>query len=111
MAGFDVFTLHELLQHADDLLQDAEYGKLVLITNQDRPTFLAIPFDDRLLEYGIHRAMALSLFESGLLTLAQAAQLATLALEEFIELLGAVGIPAVNYPPEELDAETEAALS
>ena len=62
------------------------------------------------MEHGLNRAMALYLFENGLLTLAQASQLATLSLEEFIELLGEVGIPAVDYPPEELDEEVERTL-
>jgi predicted HTH domain antitoxin len=110
MEGLDVFTVNELSQRMADLLEDAQHGRLVLITNQDRPTFLAVPFDDRLLEHGLNRAIALHLFENGLLTLAQASQLAMLSLEEFIELLGEVGIPAVDYPPEELNEEVEHAL-
>lgn len=109
MEGFDVFTDVDLHQRPDDLFRDAENDRLVLITNHNRPAFLAVPFDERLLAHGINRALALRLFETGLLTLSQAAQLAAIALEEFIELLGAVGISAVDYPPEELDAEVEAA--
>ena len=40
-----------------------------------------------------------------LVTLAQGARLAAATPEEFIDLLGAAGIPAVDYPPEELDDE------
>lgn len=107
MQRLNIFTVNELSQRTAELLEDAQHGRLVLITNQDRPTFLAVPFDERLLEHGLHRAMALHLFESKLLTLAQASQLATLSLEEFIELLGEVGIPAVDYSPEELNEEVE----
>ena len=56
-----------------------------------------------------HRAMALRLFEQRLATLAQAASLAAMAPEEFVVLLGAAGIPAVDYPPEELDDEVDVA--
>jgi predicted HTH domain antitoxin len=50
--------------------------------------------------------MALRLFESRQMILAQAARLADLSLEEFIELLGGAGIPVVDYPPEELQDES-----
>lgn len=43
------------------------------------------------------------------LTLARAARLAAMTLEEFVELLGQAGIPAADYPPEELDDEFRAA--
>jgi predicted HTH domain antitoxin len=54
--------------------------------------------------------MALDLFESGGATLAQAAKLADLSVEAFIELLGQTGVPAVDYAPEELVEELEIAL-
>jgi predicted HTH domain antitoxin len=47
--------------------------------------------------------MALHLYEAGHATMAQAAKLAGLALEDFIELLGKAGVPAVSYPAEELE--------
>jgi predicted HTH domain antitoxin len=52
----------------------------------------------------------LSLFEAGLTTLAQAARIAGLSLEELVGLLGELGINAVDYPTQELDEELEAAL-
>ena len=48
---------------------------------------------------------ALRLFEQRQITLVQAARLAAMPPEEFVALLGAAGIPAVDYPPEELDDE------
>ena len=54
--------------------------------------------------------MALHLFRSHQLTLAQSAKMAGLSLEAFIELLGEVGIPAVDYSPEELEEEMTVAL-
>jgi predicted HTH domain antitoxin len=51
--------------------------------------------------------MAIDLFETGAVTLSQAAQIAALSAEEFIELLGEEGVPAVDYPPDELDSELE----
>ncbi len=105
METFDVFPVSALSQRMDDFLQDAQRGRLVVITNQNRPAFLAVPFDERLLQYGINKAIALHVFEAGILTLSQAALLASVSLEDFIELLGEVGISAVDYPPEYLEEE------
>ena len=71
---------------------------------------MAAPFDDRLLALGVHRALALRLFEQHHLTLVQAARLAGMTAEEFMGLLGDAGVPAVDYPPEELKDEISAAL-
>jgi predicted HTH domain antitoxin len=59
---------------------------------------------------GVHRALALGLFESGTVTLTQAARLPGLDQVSFLALLAHAGIPAVDYPPEELEAELAAAL-
>ena len=53
--------------------------------------------------------LALRLFEKRHLTLVQAARLAGLSAEEFLALLGEAGIPAADYPAEELDEEVGAA--
>ena len=109
MEPLDVFTVRDLRQRSGDLLRDAEQGRLALITKHGRPAILAVPFDERLLSHGIHRAVALHLFEAEQVTLAQAARLAGLSLEGFVELLGQAGIAAVSYPPEDLAEEVEAA--
>jgi prevent-host-death family protein len=83
MEPLDVFTVRDLRQRSGDLLRDAERGKLALITKHGRPAILAVPFAERLLSYGIHRALALNLFETG--------------------------IAAVSYPAEDLEDEVEAA--
>lgn len=72
---------------------------------------MAEPFDvftvrDLRLRSG-DQAMALDLYEAGRATLAQAAKLADLSMEAFIELLGKAEVPAVSYPPEDLVEELE----
>ena len=52
---------------------------------------------------------ALALFKAGETTLAQSSKIADLSLEEFVGLLGHSGIPAVDYPPDELVEELLAA--
>ena len=105
MEPLDVFTAQDLARRPEDLFRDAEQGKLALITKDGRPAMVAVPFDERLLDLGVHRAMAVHLFESGQVTSSQGARLAGVSLEEFIEILGTLGIPVVDYPPEELEEE------
>ena len=109
MDPVDVFSVRDLRQRSGELLRDAENGHVALITKHGRPAILAVPFDARLLDLGVHRALALHLFENRLLSLTQAAKLAAIAVEEFVELLGRTGVPAVDYPPEELHDEISAA--
>lgn len=105
----DVFSVRDLRLRSGELLRDAEQGRLAVITKHGRPAILALPFDERLLKHGVARALALHLFEAGRVTLVRAAKLAEIPVEEFVELLGAAGVDAVSYPPEELEAEVEAA--
>lgn len=76
----------------------------------DSDALLAVPFDERLLALGAHRCLALSLFEGGQLTLSQAAKVAGLTLDAFLDLLGEAGIAAVDYPPEDLARDLKHAL-
>ena len=109
MDPLDVFSARDLRQRSGDLLKGAESGRLAIVTKHGRPAIVAVPLDSRLMELGVHRALALHLFEKRQVTLAQAAKVACVPVEEFIELLGTVGMPAVDYPPEELDDEISAA--
>lgn len=61
------------------------------------------------LDHGARRALALHLFENGRLTLTQAAKVAGMITHDFVSLLGEAGIPAVDYPPEELEEDLAAA--
>jgi len=109
MEDFDVFSVRDLRNRSGDLLRDAEAGKVSLITKRGTPAILALPFDEHLLRNGVHRALGLHLFESGRMSLAQAAKVAGLSVEEFVALLGEAGIPAVDYAPDELKEEMDIA--
>jgi predicted HTH domain antitoxin len=54
--------------------------------------------------------VTLHLFGEGRMTLSRASKVAGLSIEEFMELLAQAGIPAVDYPPEELMDELKIAL-
>lgn len=105
-----VFSDRDLRQRSAELLRNAEDGRFAVVTKHGRPAILAVPFDDRLLEVGVYRALAVRLFEQRHLTLAQAAKVADLRVEEFMELLEQSGVAAVSYPPSELDDELRTAL-
>ncbi|NER51219.1 MAG: UPF0175 family protein [Symploca sp. SIO1A3] len=49
--------------------------------------------------------LAAKLFETGRLSLGQAAELSEYSKPTFMELLGKVGIPVFDYPPEDLEQE------
>ena len=104
------FSVRDLRQRSSELLRNAEDGRIAVVTKHGRPTILAVPFDDRLLDVGVHRALALHLFEQTHLTLAQAAKVADLGVEEFVDLLDQSGVAAVDYPPSDLDEELRAVL-
>jgi predicted HTH domain antitoxin len=80
-------------------------GKLSLVTKRGKSVFLAVPFKEELLEVGLYSVLAVSLYREGILTLGKAAKLADQSIEEFIERLGKLGIPIVDYPAIELDEE------
>ena len=109
MEAVNVFSVRDLRQHSGKLIKDAEKGHLALITKHGRPAILAVPFDEKLLELGVQRALALRLFEGRHLTLSQAAKLAAVSTEDFIALAGAAGAIVVDYPPEDLGEEVATA--
>lgn len=110
MQAVEVFSARDLRNRSGELIKHAEQGHMTVITKHGKPSMLAIPFDENLLRHGIQRTMALHFVQSRQMTLAQAARFAGIDLEAFIELLGSSGIDAVDYPPEELEAELEHAL-
>jgi predicted HTH domain antitoxin len=101
----DTFTVRDLREHTGQLIHDAEIGKLSLITKHGRPVFLAVPFNEDLLELGLRTAMAIKLYQDETLTLEKSAKLADLSLEVFLEKLGSLGISAVNYSTHDLKKE------
>ncbi|HUT34088.1 MAG TPA: type II toxin-antitoxin system prevent-host-death family antitoxin [Planctomycetota bacterium] len=110
MGKLDVFTVRDLRERTGELIRDAEQGRVSVVTKHGRPAFVAVPFDKRMLELGVQRALAVRLFEEDVLGLSQAAKFAGLCIEDFLGVLSAAGVPAVDYPPEELDAEMEAVM-
>ncbi len=101
----DTFTVRDLRERTGTLIHDAEEGKLSLVTKRGQPVFLAVPFNEELINTGLKTVLAISLYKEGILTLGKAAKLACHSVESFIEKLGNLGIAAVNYSANELTEE------
>jgi len=101
----ETFNIRDLRQRTGDLVRAAEGGRLSVVTKHGRPVFVALPMSDRLLASGVHQALAIHLFEAGVLSLSKAARLAEISAERFIDLLGASGIDAAAYEPGEVGDE------
>ena len=101
----ETFSVRDLRERTGELVHDAEKGKLALVTKRGQPIFLAVPFSEELLEIGLRPALAVNLYNENVLTLGKAAKLAGQTLEVFIENLGKLGIPIVDYSAKDLDKE------
>lgn len=101
----DTFTVRDLRERTGELIKDAEEGHLSLVTKHGQPVFIAVPFKDELINWGIHVALAMHLYEENVLSLSKAAKLAQESIESFIEKLGMFNIPVVNYAVEDIEKE------
>jgi prevent-host-death family protein len=101
----DTFTVRDLRERTGELIRDAEEGRLALVTKHGQPVFIAVPFDEWLVRFGLPVALAMRLYEEGVVSLGQASRIAGLAEEEFIERLGAAGVAAARYAADELESE------
>jgi prevent-host-death family protein len=104
----ETFSIRDLRERSGELVREAEAGHLSIVAKHGRPLFVAVPMDENLLKEGVGVALALRLYAEKTVSLGKAAKLAQLSLEEFIARLGVMGIPAVDYPAEELDEELAA---
>ena len=106
-AATEAFTVRDLRERTGELIRGAEEGHLSVVTKHGNPVFVAVPFDEVLLESGVRVSLALRLFDDGTLTLSQAAKVAGVRVEAFIERVGAAGLTVVRTPADELDSELE----
>ncbi len=79
--------------------------KVLSLRYHGRPVFLAVPFSEEIVELGLKPALAIKLYQEGVLTLEKAARFAGISIETLIERLGSLGIPVVSYSPEDLNQE------
>jgi prevent-host-death family protein len=104
----EAFTIRDLRERTGELVRGAEEGHLSVVTKHGQPVFITVPMDETLVREGVTVALAIKLFQEGTLSLAKSARLCRMNLPQFAAKLAEQGIPAVDYPPEELEAELAA---
>ena len=94
-------SIEQLIKSPAGLIAEAESGQVAIVTKDGRPLFLA----ERLAKEDVHVAVAVRLYENEVISLGKAAGIAGLSLSEFIDRLGALNIPVIRYPAEDLKRE------
>jgi len=107
----ETFSIRDLRERTGDLVRTAESGRLSIVAKHGHPLFVAVPLDEYVLSQGIGVALACRMFADQVLSLGKAARMANLPVEMFIERLGEMGIPALDYSAEELDRELTVLLA
>lgn len=103
----ETFSIRDLRERTGELVRTAESGNLSIVAKHGHPLFVAVPLDEYVLTQGLSIALACRLFADKVLSLSKAARMANIPVESFIEHLGDMGIPAVDYSAQELDHELE----
>ncbi len=99
------FSIRDLRDRSGELVRELENGNLALITKHGKTIGVTIPMSGHLLENGVGLALAIELFKTHSVSLGLAAKIAGVSYIEFIEVLGRLMIPVVDYSPEEFERE------
>lgn len=101
------FTVRDLRERTGELVRACEQGRLSLLTKRGRPLCVTVPLDETLIRQGVAVALAVQLVREHTVSMGRAAKVAGMALEEFMEHLGALGVPVIDYDPESLALELQ----
>ncbi len=111
MSTVNTFSIRDLRERTGELVRTAEAGNLSVVAKHGAPVFLAVPFTKLLLDSGVNVSLAVKLYDDNTITLPQAAKLAGMGLESFMDLLGRMGVAVIRYAPEDLENEVEGFLN
>jgi predicted HTH domain antitoxin len=101
----DTLTVEEVSEQPTRIVHEVEKGELALVTRDGHPFYVAVPIDQKLIELGLPLVLAIRLYEKEIVSLGKAARIADVSVSEFIDRLGARGIPVARYSPVELKEE------
>lgn len=101
----DTFSIRDLRERTGDLVRNAEAGQLSVVAKHGQPVFVAVPFSDTLLNNGVNVALAVRLYQEHMLSMGRASKIAGMSLESFMECLGHLGIPVIDYEPSDVEGE------
>ena len=101
------FGIRDLREKIGSYTAQAEAGSISIITRNGTPLTVNIPFDDTLVRLGAHKALAVKLYEEGVLTLSKSAKLAEMPMDEFIAVLGSAGVSVFGYDNDDIQEELD----
>ncbi len=101
------FGIRDLREQIGSYTAQAEAGAISVITRNGTPLTVNIPFDDTLLKLGAHKALAVKLYQEGVLTLNKASRLAGMPMDEFIPVLGSAGVSVFGYGDDDIQRELD----
>ena len=101
------FGIRNLREKIGSYAAQAEAGAISIITRNGTPLTVNIPFDETLIKLGVHKALAVKLYQEGVLTLNKAARLAEMPMDKFIAVLGSVGITVFDYDTDDVQKELD----
>ncbi len=101
------FGIRELRENIGSFAAEAEAGVISVITRNGTPLTVNIPFDETLINLGAHKSLAIKLYQEEVLSLNKAAKLAGMPMDEFIRILGALGISVIGYDENQLQQELD----
>lgn len=101
------FSVRQLKSNPSTVLRAAETDAMALVTNHQQPAALVVALDRLGLPdtAAVRSGLALSLFQSGSLSVSSAAQVAGLPLPRFLEILSSLRIPVAHGSAAELEDE------
>ena len=85
------FAIRDLREHTGELVRNAESGQYSVVSKHGKPLFVALPFDDALLQVGVNIALADKLVHSGELSVGAGAKLAAMPYTAYLQHLGSTG--------------------
>jgi len=103
----DSLGIRALREKPGQLTKNALAGKCTLLTNRNKLLAITIPFDENLINLGLKIKLAATLFEEHAITLANAAKMAEISVETFIEKLGLMGISVINQAEEDIEKDLQ----
>jgi predicted HTH domain antitoxin len=105
------FSIRQLKSNPSTVLRAAEQNPMALLTSHQQPTALVVALDRLGLPdpAAVRSGLALSLFRTGLISVASAARIADLPLLRLLDILSALKIPVVEDGAADLQDDLAAA--
>ena len=99
------YTIRGIREHTGELVRNAEAGHLSVITKHGKPVFVAVPFDETLLQHGSRISMAITLLKEGEVSLEKSAKMAGCSIEVLLKILSDMQLPLFDHSKTELEQE------